>query len=100
MKRNVYFKLQRELQNFYKELKDSILSITTDIEVKMKKHNIGFVRKNNFAEVTFSKSSLKLYLNIKNNQLNDPRQIARNGSKVGYPGTWNYEFILKDSDNI
>lgn len=100
MKRNVYFKLQRELQNFYKELKDSILSIATDIEVKMKKHNIAFVRKNNFAEVTFSKSSLKLYLNNKNNQLNDPRQIARNGSKVGYPGTWNYEFILKDSDNI
>ncbi len=100
MKRNVYFKLQRELQNFYKELKDSILSITTDIEVKMKKHNIGFVRKDNFVEVTFSKSSLKLYLNIKNNQLNDQRQIARNGSKVGYPGTWNYEFILKDFDNI
>ena len=48
VKRNVYFKLQRELQNFYKELKDSILSIATDIEVKMKKHNILHL----FAKIT------------------------------------------------
>ena len=89
-----------KLQNLYKELKDSILSIATDIEVRPKAKYIAFVRKNNFIEITFFKSSLKLYLNIKNNLLNDPRQMARDVSKIGHWGTGNYEIILKDSDNI
>ena len=89
-----------KLQNIYKELKDSILSIATDIEVRPKAKYIAFIRKNNFVEITFFKSSLKLYLNIKNNLLNDPRQMARDVSKIGHWGTGNYEIILKDSDNI
>jgi predicted transport protein len=89
-----------ELQNLFKELKDSILSIATDIEIRPKAKYIAFVRKNNFVEITFFKSSLKLYLNINNNQLNDPKGIARDVSKVGHWGTGNYEVIMKDSDNI
>ena len=89
-----------KLQNLYKELKDSILSIATDIEVRPKAKYIAFVRKNNFVEVSFFKSSLKLYLSINNNQLNDPKRIARDVSKIGHWGTGNYEIILKDSDNI
>jgi predicted transport protein len=88
------------LQNLFKELKNSILSIATDIEVRPKSKYIAFVRKNNFVEVSFFKSSLKLYLSINNNELNDPRGMARDVSKVGHWGTGNYEIILKDSDNV
>jgi predicted transport protein len=89
-----------ELQNLFKELKDSILSIATDIEMRPKAKYIAFVRKNNFVEISFFKSSLKLYLNINNNQLIDPKGITRDVSKVGHWGTGNYEVIMKDSDNI
>ena len=76
------------------------MSIATDIEVRPKAKYIAFVRKNNFVEVSFFKSSLKLYLSINNNELNDPRGMARDVSKVGHWGTGNYEIILKDTDNI
>jgi predicted transport protein len=89
-----------KLQNLYKELKDSILSIVTDIEVRPKSKYVAFVRKNNFVEISFFKSSLKLYLSINNSQLNDPKRIARDVSKIGHLGTGNYEITMKDSDNI
>ena len=97
---DLLFQTTQELQNLFKELKDSILSIATDIEIRPKAKYIAFVRKNNFVEVSFFKSSLKLYLSINNNQLNDPKRIARDVSKIGHWGTGNYEIILKDSDNI
>jgi predicted transport protein len=97
---DLLFQTTEELQNLFKELKDSILSIATDIEIRPKAKYIAFVRKNNFVEVSFFKSSLKLYLSINNNQLNDPKGIARDVSKVGHWGTGNYEVIMKDSDNI
>lgn len=77
-----------------------ILSIGTDIEVKPKAKYIVFVRKNNFLEVTFFKSSLKLYLNIRSDQINDPKRLMRDVSKIGHWGTGNYEVILTDSKHI
>jgi predicted transport protein len=81
-------------------LKESILSIGTDVEVKPKAKYIAFVRKNNFLEVTFFKSSLKLYLNIKGNHLNDPKRLIRDVSNIGHWGTGNYEVILRESKDI
>lgn len=52
------------------EIKNCRLSIATDIEGRPKAKYIAFVRKNNFVEVSFFKSSLKLYLSINNNKLN------------------------------
>jgi predicted transport protein len=89
-----------KLQTVYKELKESIFSIGTDIEVKPKAKYVAFVRKSNFLEVTFFKSSLKLYLNIKGDQLNDPKKISRDVSNIGHWGSGNYEVILKESKDI
>jgi len=97
---DILLQTTEKLQSVYKELKESILSIGTDIQVKPKAKYIAFVRKNNFLEVTFFKSSLKLYLNIKGDQLNDPKKSSRDVSKIGHWGSGNYEVILKESKDI
>jgi predicted transport protein len=97
---DILLQTTEKLQTVYKELKESILSIGTDVEVKPKAKYIAFVRKNNFLEVTFFKSSLKLYLNIKGNHLNDPKKLIRDVSNIGHWGTGNYEVILRESKDI
>lgn len=86
--------------NLYRELKESVLSISTDIQMRSKKKYIAFVRKRNFVDIVVWKSNLSLYLNIKKGSLNDPQNVARNVSNVGHWGNGDYEVKIKKTSEI
>ena len=82
------------------EVKEAIFSIASDISVRPKVKYISYVRKRNFVDIVVRKSNLTLFLNIKIGLLNDPKEIARDVSKVGHCGNGDYEIVLKDSPDI
>ncbi|MGH9974839.1 MAG: DUF5655 domain-containing protein [Nitrososphaeraceae archaeon] len=79
------------IRNLYRELRESVLSISSDVHIRSKKKYIAFVRKRNFADIVVWKSSLSVYLNMKKATLNDNRNMARNVSNVGHWGNGDYE---------
>ncbi len=94
---------ERSSQNIralYEEVKESILSIGSDITMKPRQQHIVFIRHTNFVDVILYKSSLLLVLNIKKGVLNDPDNIARDVSNIGHWGNGDYEIKLEDSTNL
>ena len=88
------------MKQLYKELKDAILSIGDNISIKPKKYYIAFSRKTNFVDMGIQKSSLKLTLNMEKGTLNDPKNLARDVSRVGHWGNGDYEFQIKSTENL
>lgn len=92
-----------EVRELYEKFKVSILSIGNNIKIKPKKQYIAFVSKTNFTDVEIHKKELKVFLNLKKGELNDPKNLARDVSEVGHWGNGDYEFHIgsdKDLDYI
>lgn len=89
-----------DIKSLYLELKDSILSIGSDITYKPTAKYIAFVRQSNFVALILYKSSLLIVLNLKKGNLNDPQKIARDVSNVGHWGNGDYEIKLENSNNL
>lgn len=73
-------------KNLYFDLKDRILGLGDNIEIKPRKFYIGFIASTNFVDIYFEKSKFKIWVNLKSGQLNDPEHLARDVSKVGHWG--------------
>jgi predicted transport protein len=65
------------IKELYQTLKVRILDLGNDIQIKPAKGYIAFRRKHNFLAVKTRKSMLRLILNIRKSELNDPLQKAR-----------------------
>ena len=87
-------------KNLYFDLKDRILGLGDNIEIKPRKFYIGFIASTNFLDIHVEKSKLKIWVNLKSGQLNDPEHVARDVSKVGHWGNGDYEVDLKDTKNM
>lgn len=88
------------IKALYVELKEAILSMGSDIELKPKKVYIAFIRKTNFVDVEVFRASMKLWINMKKGTLNDPQKKARNVANVGHHGNGDYEITLKDASDL
>ena len=81
-------------------MKEAILSIGDNIAIKPKKYYIAFSRKTNFVDVSIQKLSLKLTINMEKGTLNDPKNLTRDVSRVGHWGNGDYEFQIKNIENL
>ena len=82
-------------KELYERLKERILQLG-EVQVKATRHYIAFVASGYFADVLVRSKGLKVYLNMKKGELNDPNRLTRDKSKVR-PGSWDYE-ISVDTD--
>lgn len=89
-----------EIKTLYAELKSKILSIDDRIEIMPKKKYIAFKAERNFTDVLPQKNKIKIWLNIRKGQLNDPNKFGRDVSEVGHYGNGDYEFNLSTFDEI
>ncbi|MFC0460657.1 DUF5655 domain-containing protein [Enterococcus villorum] len=89
-----------EIQELYLELKDIILSWDSDIKVKAVKLYNSFKLKRNIVDIQIQKNALKIWINLKIGQLNDSRNLARNVSDIGHWGNGDYEFVMKNNQDI
>ncbi len=87
-----------ETIELYEKFRDAILNLSPDIEVKPQKWYIAFKKGSNISDIEVQKNGIKLSINLKVGQLDDPKHLMRDVS--GLKGhSLNGDFELKiDSD--
>jgi len=76
--------LPNETIELYEALKERVLGLVDNIEIRPRKKYVGFVAGTNFVDVHLQKSQLKLWINMPNGELDDPKNIARDVSGIGH----------------
>jgi len=84
----------------YHALKERILAMSDNIEVRPRKLYIGFVIGTNFVDMRPQKSGLKLWINMPKGELNDPQNIARDVSEIGHWGNGDYQVNVESSEKL
>ncbi|MCQ4874630.1 DUF5655 domain-containing protein [Butyricimonas paravirosa] len=87
--------------SLYEKYRTVILNLTDNIEVKPQKWYIAFKKnRRNICDVEIQKIGLKITINIKKGELDDPKNITRNISEVGHLGNGDYELKVSDNKNL
>jgi len=84
----------------YLKLKNTILNVGDDITIKPTKFYIGFIARTNITDAHIQKKSLKIWINLRKGELDDPKNLARDVSNVGHWGNGDYELQMKDDEDL
>jgi predicted transport protein len=86
------------IPELYRQLKERILNLG-DVEILPRKKYISFRRKSPFADIIFYAHHLRVVLNLKSGELDDPKNLTKNLSEQGHWGNGDYDIIITpDSD--
>jgi len=86
-------------KELYDAVKSAILNLD-ELEVKPKKKYIAFVSGSNVVDIHIQKNALKMWLNLQQGELDDPKEITRNVSSVGHWGNGDYEIIMHTDEEL
>lgn len=92
-------KATEETKELYERVKSAILNLDS-LEVKPKKFYVAFVASSNVVDIHVQKNGLKLWLNLQQGQLDDPKGITRDVSSVGHWGNGDYEIQIRTDEDI
>ena len=84
----------------YEVYKDAIQNLADNIEVQTRKDYIAFKKNGNIADITIQRKALKMWINLKKGNLDDPKKITRDVSATGHWGNGDYELTITDTTNL
>lgn len=87
-------------RNLYEKLRKEILSLDPEINEEYLKRYIAYRLETNIIDVVPQKDRLKLYINIRFDELHDPKGLCRNVSQTGHWGNGDVELFLSSVDEI
>ena len=92
-------RISDDVKELYNTLKERILNLG-EIEIIPRKQYICFSRRTNFVDVEFQSENLKLYINLREDELDDPGGMTRDISNLkGHNGNGDYELkVYVDTD--
>ena len=93
-------KASETTSELYEKFKKAILNLADGIEVIPKKHYIAFKKGSNITDISILKKSLKIFINAKTAQLDDPKKIAQDVSNIGHWGNGDYQVQVEDDSNL
>lgn len=94
-------KAEFETRELYEQLKERLLNLDNNISIQPKKQTVGIKIDNNiFCDIVLLSKGIKIYVNLKSNELQDSRKMARDVSNVGHWGNGAYEIKMSDAENI
>ncbi len=96
-------KANKDIQSLFLKLREKITSLDEDIIEESKAKYIAYKTSTNFVDVVLLHSSLKIFLNVKSGELNDPDGLARDLAKpklVGHWGNGDYEMKLEKTEEL
>lgn len=98
--------INKETVDLFQDLREHILSLDQNIEEEAKAKYIAYKTSTNFVDIVVMQYGLKIFLNVKSGELNDPQNLARDLTKpksVGHWGNGDYEVKFensKDADGV
>ena len=93
-------KASDETKELYEKFKAAILNFDNDIVIKPRKLYVAFVSGSNIVDIHVQKNSLKMWINLKMGELDDPKNLARDVSSTGHWGNGDYELHIKSDDEF
>lgn len=88
-----------ELVELYQEIKEH-LSEWDSLEIDPKKTYIAFKANKNVIDIQFAKSHLKIWINMCQGTLDDPKEFTRDVSNIGHNGNGDYELKIQPDDDL
>lgn len=88
------------IKELFEDLKERIYNLGDNIEIKPTKKYIAFKSNTNFADIHLQKNQIKIWLNLRQGTLEDPRSVTRDVSNVGHWGNGDYEIFLRVDDDL
>lgn len=95
--------IKKDTLELFQNLRERILSLDQNITEEAKAKYITYKTSTNFIDIVVMRSGLKIFLNIKSGQLNDPENFARDLTKpkpVGHWGNGDYEAKIEKKEDI
>lgn len=90
-----------EIVELYHEFKQALIHLFPDFNIAPQKLYVSFKNnKRNVVDICIQKKSLKIFLNMKKGNLDDPKLIFRDISNIGHWGNGDYETIVKNSKHL
>jgi len=93
----------KQAVNLFQALREKIMSLDENIIEEAKAKYIAYKTSTNFTDVHLQQSGVKIYLNVKSGQLDDPQSLARDLTKpkhIGHWGNGDYEVKFENMDNL
>ncbi|MDX2503092.1 MAG: DUF5655 domain-containing protein [Gammaproteobacteria bacterium] len=92
-------KASEETAELYDKFKQGILNLD-DISIKPKKLYVAFVSGTNVADIHVQKKALKIWINLREGELDDSRGLTRDVSGTGHWGNGDYELQVRSDDDL
>lgn len=90
-----------EVLECYQEFKQAIFQLIPDVILEPKKLYIAFKKnKKNMVDIEIQKRQLKLFVNAKIGQMDDPKELFTDVSTIGHWGNGDYQIIVKDTTHM
>lgn len=92
-----------DVQSVYSQIREMLIGLGSDVKEVPKKYYIAYKTGSNFADVEIRTKDLKIFLNVRSGELNDPSGRARDLTKpkpVGHWGNGDYEIVIKPNDDL
>lgn len=88
-----------EIRELYEQVKNAVLNLDS-LEVKPKKKYIAFVSATNVMDIHIQKNALKVWINLSEGELDDPKHLTRDVSSIGHWGNGDYELQVRNDENL
>ena len=89
------------IAELYQKFRQGVLQLADDIEIKPKKMEIGFRKDSKvFTDICILKNSLKIWINLKNGKLDDPKKLAEDVSEKGHWGNGDYQIQVETDKDL
>ncbi len=92
----------QHIQELFIALQKEIFALESDqsIEEKPRKDYIAYRTSKNFVELKIQSKDIKIWIDMKKENINDPKEIIRDVSSVGHHGTGSSEIAFKSLDEL
>lgn len=87
-------------KNLYDKLNRNIIDTCPDTTIEYTKRYVAFKYETNFCDIVPQSKQLKIYLNMKFENLDDPKEVARDVTSIGTWGNGDVEITLRSESNI
>lgn len=95
-------KLNPEIKELFSVLREKLLSFGSDVREVPKKQYVAYKSATNFVDLIFYTKEIRITLNLRSGELNDPKGIATDFTKPhkGHWGNGDYEIIVRKNEEI